>query len=87
MYCTLEAPGWGAGATILRTATLPWSIQLQSNALLVWCRSAHTCLIDLPSTTPCELWLDACILHQWTIFVSSQASNLLSFVAKKPHCL
>jgi len=30
----------------------------------VWCRSAHTCLIDLPSTTPCELWLDACVLHQ-----------------------
>jgi len=26
------------------------------------------------STIPCELWLDPCISHQWTIFLSSQAS-------------
>jgi len=34
MYCTLEVPGWGAGTTTLRTATLLWSIQQQSTALL-----------------------------------------------------
>jgi len=34
MHCTLEEPGWGAGATTLRTATLLWSIQQQSTALL-----------------------------------------------------
>jgi len=34
MYCTLEAPGWGAEATTLRTANLPWSIQQQSIAVL-----------------------------------------------------
>ena len=33
----------------------------------------------------CELWLDACVLHQWTIFLSSQAFNLFSFVTKEPH--
>ena len=43
--------------------------------------------LTLTSTTPCELWLDACVLHQRTTFPSSQASNLLSFVAKDPHCL
>ena len=37
--------------------------------------------------TPCELWLDACGQHQRTTFLSSQASNLLSFVAVEPHCL
>jgi len=35
---------------------------------------------------PCKLWLDPCILHQWTSFSSSQTSNLLSFVTKGPHC-
>jgi len=30
------------------------------------------------------MWLDACVLHQWTIFLSSWAFNLLSVVAKKP---
>ena len=29
------------------------------------------------------MWLDACVLHQRTIFQSSQASNLLSFVAEE----
>jgi len=43
--------------------------------------------ICLSSTTPCELWLDDCVLHQRTIIPSSLASNLLSFAAKEPHCL
>ena len=41
----------------------------------------------MPSTTPCELWLDACVLHQRTTFLFLQASNLLSFVAKELHIL
>ena len=45
---------------------------------LVWRRSAHTRLIAPPSTTPCELWLDACVLHQRKTFLSSQASNVSS---------
>ena len=40
-----------------------------------------------PSTTPCELCVDACVLHQRTTFQSSQASNLLSFVTVEPHYL
>ena len=44
-------------------------------------------LILLSSMTPCELWLDACVLQQRTIFLSSRASNLLNFVAKEKHCL
>ena len=36
--------------------------------------------------TPCELWLDACVLHQQTTFLSSQASNLLNFIAMAPRC-
>ena len=51
----------------------------------VWCRSAHNRHIDPPSMTPCELWRDACVLHQRTTFQSSQASNLLSSVAEEPH--
>jgi len=39
--------------------------------------------------TPCELCLDTCVLNQRTTFLSSssQASNLLNFVAMEPHCL
>jgi len=42
-----------------------------------------------PSTTPCKLRRNKLrlVLYQWTIFSSLQASNLLSFVAKGPHCL
>ena len=33
--------------------------------------------------TPCELWLDACALHQRTTFLSLQTSNLLNLVANE----
>ena len=36
---------------------------------------------------PCELWVDACVPHQQATFLSLQASNLLSFVAKEPHAV
>ena len=59
------------------------------------CRVLRACLVSqcsypsstTPSTTPCELSLDACDLQQWTTFQSSQASNLLSFVAMESHYL
>ena len=41
----------------------------------------------MSSTTPRDLWLDTCILHQWTIFITLPSSNFLSFAAKEPHCL
>jgi len=39
--------------------------------------------LTLSTTTLCELWLDACVLQQRTIFLFSPVSNLLSFVAKE----
>jgi len=38
--------GWGAGATTLRTATLVLVHSTAEYCAHVWCRSAHTCLID-----------------------------------------
>ena len=57
-----------------------------------WCsrdrysvRKAETWILGSPpSTKSCELWLDACVLHERTTFQPSQASNLLSFVAVEP---
>jgi len=43
-------------------------------------------LLILSSTTPCQLWLDTCVSNQRTFFLSSRKYNLLSFVAKDPHC-
>jgi len=81
--CTLEAPCWGAGATTLLTATLALVHSTVQYCAPVWCRSAHTCLIDfatndslgnatgcLPPTTEDNL-------------LFSRASNLLSFVVKE----
>jgi len=83
----LAGSGWGAGAATLRTATLDLVHSTAEYCTPVWCRNAHACLIDLSSTMPCELWPDACVLHQRTTFLSSQASNLLSFVPMETHCL
>jgi len=38
--------GWGAGATTLRIATLALVHSTAEYCAPVWCRSAHTCLID-----------------------------------------
>jgi len=84
----LAGSGWDAGTTTLRIATLA----------LVHSKAEHCALLPgaavftpfsliLSSTTPCKLCLDACMQHQWTIFLSSQTSNLLSFITKEPHCL
>jgi len=70
-------------ATTLRIATLPWSIQWQSTVLLYGATVLKPASLTLPSTTPCELWLDACILHQQTTFLFLQASSLLSFFTKE----
>ena len=66
---------------------LPCSTQQQTTALLFGAVVLIPASLTQPSTTPCKLSLDNCILHQRTTFQSSQASNLLSFVAKEPHCL
>jgi len=43
----LAGSGSGAGATTLRTATLALVHSTAEYSTPVWCRSAHTCLIDL----------------------------------------
>jgi len=42
----LAGSGWGAGATTLRTATLALVHSIAEYCVPVWCRSAHTRLID-----------------------------------------
>ena len=42
----LVGSGWGAGAKTLRIATLSLVYSAAEYSTPVWCRSAHTCLID-----------------------------------------
>ena len=42
----LVGSGWGAGAKTLRIATLSLVYSAAEYCAPVWCRSAHTCLID-----------------------------------------
>jgi len=42
----LAGSGWSAGATMLRTATLALVHSITEYCAPVWCRSAHTRLID-----------------------------------------
>ena len=65
----------------------PWCIQPQSSVFLFGAAMLIPALLNLLSTTICELWLDACVLHQRTNWSSSQAYNLLSFVAMELHRL
>jgi len=76
----LTGSGCGSGATMLRTATLA---MVHSTA--EYCALFGAAVLIPTSLTPWELGLDACILHQWTNFQSSQASNLLSFIAMESH--
>jgi len=62
---------------------LPCSIQQQSAALMCGVAVLTPASLTLPSTTPCELRLDANVLYQRTTFLFLQSSNLLSFVAKE----
>ena len=53
----------------------------------VWCRSARTCLID-PAINNALRTVTGCLrATPADNLLSSQASNLLSFVATEPHCL
>ena len=46
----------------------PSSTEPQNAVLMFGAAVLIPALLILPSTTPCELWLDACVLHQWTTF-------------------
>ena len=52
----------------------------------VWCRRAHTRLID-PAINDALWTVTECVCpNQRTIFLSSQTSNLLSFISEEQHC-
>jgi len=51
----LAGSSWGAGAITLRTASLALVHSTAEYSAPVWCRSAHTCFITLPSTRLCKL--------------------------------
>ena len=63
------------GATTLRTATLALVISTADTTLLPGAVVLTPVSSTLLSTMPCQLWLDACVLHQPIIFVSSREYN------------
>ena len=79
----LAGSGWGAGAKTLRTAALSLVYSTAEYCAPVWCRSAHTRLID--SVVNDALSLDACDPLQRTTCQSSQASSQLSFAVEERH--
>ena len=64
----LAGSGWGAGATTLRIATLALvhSTAEEATALLPGAVARKPASLILSSTTPCQFWLGACVLHQRT---------------------
>jgi len=84
----LAGSGWSAGATTLRTSTLALVHSTAEHCAPVWCRSAHTRLID-PTINDALRIVTGCLrlTPASNTFQSSQASNLLSFVAVEPHHL
>ena len=66
----LVGSGWGAGAKTLRIATLSLVYSTAEYCAPVWCRNAHTCLIDSVSND----------LNPY-----SQASSQLSFAEWERH--
>ena len=82
----LAASGYGVGSrnNFANSHLSPGLFNSRVSALLEGAVVLTPASLILSSMTPCKLWLDACVLHQRTIFLSLPASNLLSFVAKKP---
>ena len=77
-------PGWGAGATTLRTVTLALVHSTTEHCAPVWCRSAHTRLIDRRCAN--GGWLLACYIsgkpsyprRHPTCWASSHTSHTVS---------
>ena len=64
--------GWGAGAKTLRIATLSLVYSTAEYCAPVWCRSAHTRLIDSVLNDALRIVLDACVPLQQTTYLYSQ---------------
>ena len=78
----LVGSGWGAGAKTLRIATLSLVYSTAEYCAPVWCRSAHTRLIDSVLN---DALLNACDPLQRTTYLYSQASSQLSFADWQRH--
>ena len=75
--------GWGAGAKILRIATLSLVYSTAEYCAPVWCRSAHTRLIDSVLNDALRI-VTGCLLQR-TTYLYSQASSQLSFADWERH--
>jgi len=83
----LADSGWGAEATTLRAAALALVHSTAEFSTLAWWRSAHARLID-PVINDALRTVTGCLRPTpAATFLSTQASNLLSFITKEPHCL
>ena len=79
--CWLWLKCWSNNAANSHLSLVTFNIrELRSGAAVLTLAS-----LTLPSMAPCEVKLDACILHRRTTFLFTQASNLLRFVAKEPN--
>ena len=81
----LEGSGWGAGAKTFRTAALSLIYSIAEYYAPAWCRSAHTCLIDSVLNDALHILTGCLRPTPTTTFQFSQASNQLSFSAKRQH--
>ena len=75
----LVGSGWGAGAKTLRIATLSLVYSTAEYCAPVWCRSAHTRLIDSVLNDALRMVTGCLRPLQRTTYSYSQASSQLSF--------
>ena len=83
----LVGSGWGAGAKTLRIATLSLVHSTAEYCAPVWCRSAHTRLIDSILNDALLIVTGCLVSVQRTIYLYSQASSQLSFAERERHSL
>jgi len=78
--------GYQVTVVLLRSLCSCWENKITTVHRCCW-TPTRLCAVTATLHSLHQLWLDGCVLHQQTTFQSSQASNLLSFVAIEPHCL
>ena len=84
-YWRLVGSGWGAGAKTLRIAILSLVYSAAEYCAPVWCRSAHTCLIDSVLNDALRIVTGCLLPLQRTTYLYSQASSQLSFADWERH--
>ena len=82
---SLVGSGWSGGAKTLRIATLSLVYSTAEYCASVWCRSAHTCLIDSGLNDALRMVTGCLRPTPTTTYLYSQASSQLSFAEWKRH--